>query len=104
MTSGDGETLLPGVKGQPPLRVDGSSVLVIFSASYWRGVAAAGEDYGWRFVCFTSPSDADATRRNDGDDGEMDDVAGDAGASAVVEAAEKAADRAEAVDAMNAFG
>lgn len=68
------------------MRVQGSSVLVTFSASYWRGVAPAGEDYGWRLVCFTTSS------------GTIDD------AKALVAEADKAADRAEAVDAFNVMG
>lgn len=79
-----GEARLPGVNGEPPLRVEGSSVLVTFSASYWTGVATAGEDYGWRMVCFTA---------EDSDD-----------AKASVDLAERAADRAAAVDAVNVSG
>lgn len=66
------------------MRVDGPSVLVTFSASYWTGVATAGEDYGWRLVCFTA---------RDSDD-----------AAASVTLAERAADRATAVDAVNVSG
>ena len=39
-----GEARLPGVNGEPPTRVEGSSVLVTFSASYWTGVATAGQE------------------------------------------------------------
>ncbi len=66
------------------MRVEGSSVLVTFSASYWAGVAPPGEDYGWRMVCFTA--------------GDVDE------ARALVAQAEKAADRAAAVDAVNING
>lgn len=79
-----GEARLPGVNGEPPMRVEGSSVLVTFSASYWTGVATAGQDYGWRLVCFTA---------KDSDD-----------AKASVDLANKAADRAAAVDAVNVSG
>ena len=79
-----GEARLPGVNGEPPMRVEGSSVLVTFSASYWTGVATAGEDYGWRLVCFSARDDDDA--------------------KAAVELAEIAADRAAAVDAVNISG
>lgn len=79
-----GEARLPGVDAEPPMRVEGSSVLVLFSASYWRGAAPAGEDYGWRLVCFTAPTDEKA--------------------QALVTEAERAADRVEAVDAVNIFG
>ena len=78
---------LPGVNGEPPKRVEGSSVLVTFSASYWRGVAPAGEDYGWRLVCFTAGGDATS------DD-----------AKSLILDAERAADRAQAVDAVNVLG
>lgn len=78
------EARLPGVNGEPPMRVEGPSVLVTFSASYWTGVAPAEKDYGWRLVCFTA---------NDSDD-----------AKALVAEAERAADRAEAVDAVNING
>lgn len=80
------EERLPGVNGEPPMRVKGSSVVVTFSASYWRGIAPAGEDYGWRLVCFTAGG------------GTIDD------AKALVAEAEKAADRAEAVDSFNVLG
>lgn len=66
------------------MRVDGPSVLVTFTASYWTGVAPAAQDYGWRLVCFAA---------NDKDD-----------AKALVAEAERAADRAEAVDAVNING
>lgn len=66
------------------MRVEGSSVLVTFSASYWTGIAPAGEDYGWRLVCFTSDSSDHA--------------------KASVAEADRAADRAEAVDAVNFNG
>ncbi|CBJ48393.1 Chain A, Crystal Structure Of The Bard1 Ankyrin Repeat Domain And Its Functional Consequences pdb/3C5R/B Chain B, Crystal Structure Of The Bard1 Ankyrin Repeat Domain And Its Functional Consequences [Ectocarpus siliculosus] len=79
-----GEARLPGVDGERPMRVQGSSVLVTFSASYWTGVAPAGEDYGWRLVCFTADDDDHA--------------------KALVSEAERAADRAEAVDAVNTHG
>ncbi|CAM9625890.1 unnamed protein product [Ectocarpus fasciculatus] len=79
-----GEARLPGVDGERPMRMQGSSVLVTFSASYWTGVAPAGEDYGWRLVCFTADDDDHA--------------------KALVAAAERAADRAEAVDAVNTHG
>lgn len=79
-----GEARLPGVNGEPPMRVEGSSVLVTFSASYWTGVATAGQDYGWRLVCFTA---------KDSDD-----------AKASVDLANKAADRAAVVDAVNVSG
>lgn len=78
------EARLPGVNGEPPMRVEGPSVLVTFTASYWTGVAPAAQDYGWRLVCFAA---------NDSDD-----------AKALVVEAEKAADRAEAVDAVNING
>ncbi|CAN0013863.1 unnamed protein product [Scytosiphon promiscuus] len=81
-TSGEGR--LPGVNGEPPMRVEGSSVLVTFSASYWTGIAPAGEDYGWRLACFAADSSDHAK-------------------ASVVEAG-KAADRAEAVDAVNFNG
>lgn len=79
-----GEARLPGVDGERPMRVQGSSVLVTFSASYWTGVAPAGEDYGWRLVCFAADDDDHA--------------------KALVSEAERAADRAEAVDAVNTHG
>ncbi|CAM9855573.1 unnamed protein product, partial [Hapterophycus canaliculatus] len=79
-----GEARLPGVNGEPPMRVEGSSMLVTFSASYWTGVAPAGEDYGWRLVCFSAKSSEDA--------------------KALVQEAHRAADRAEAVDAVNFNG
>ncbi|CAN0543532.1 unnamed protein product, partial [Ectocarpus sp. 12 AP-2014] len=79
-----GEAHLPGVDGERPMRVQGSSVLVTFSASYWTGVAPAGEDYGWRLVCFPADDDDQA--------------------KALVSDAERAADRAEAVDAVNTHG
>eukprot|EP00903_Cladosiphon_okamuranus_P008728 g8360.t1 len=81
---GSSEAHLPGVNGEPPMRVEGSSLLITFSASYWTGVATAGEDYGWRLVCFTA---------KDSDD-----------AKASVDLAESAADRAAAVDAVNVSG
>lgn len=81
-----GETRLPGVDGEPPMRVDGSSILVTFSASYWRGVATAGEDYGWRLICFTV------------DSGKVED------AQALIAEAGRAADREEAVEAVNVLG
>lgn len=80
------EERLPGVNGEPPMCIKGSSVLVTFAASYWRGVAPAGENYGWRLVCFTAGG------------GTIDD------AKSLVAEAEKAADRAEAVDAFNVLG
>eukprot|EP00752_Nemacystus_decipiens_P006514 g5866.t1 len=79
-----GEAHLPGVNGEPPMRVEGSSVLVMFSASYWAGGSTAGQDYGWRLVCFTAKDDDDA--------------------KASVDLAKKAADRAAAVDAVNDCG
>ncbi|CAN0353572.1 unnamed protein product, partial [Ectocarpus sp. 12 AP-2014] len=79
-----GEARLPGVDGERPMRVQGSSVLVTFSASYWTGVAPAGEDHGWRLVCFPADDDDQA--------------------KALVSEAERAADRAEAVDAVNTHG
>lgn len=72
------------------MRIEGSSVLITFAASYWRGVAPAGEDYGWRLVCFIPPSDGSV---------ECDDEA-----NVIVIEAERAADRAEAVDAVNKLG
>lgn len=80
---------LPGVDGEPPMRVDGCSVLITFAASYWRGVAPAGEDYGWRLVCFAPPCPG---------------ASGDEEANAMVVEAGRAADRAEAVDAVNGLG
>lgn len=81
---GSGEAHLPGVNGEPPMRVEGSSVLVTFSVSYWTGVATAGEDYGWRLVCFAARNSDDA--------------------KASVDLAERAADRAAVVDAVNISG
>ena len=83
----DEEGRLPGVNGEPPKRINGSSVHITFSASYWRGLAPAGQDYGWRLVCFTA----------DGE-GTSDD------AKSLVVEAERAADRAQAVDAVNVLG
>lgn len=82
----DGEARLPGVNGETPMLVEGSSVLVTFSASYWGGVGPAGEDYGWRLVCFTT----DGGTSNE--------------AEALVGETKRAADRAEAVDAVNILG
>lgn len=65
--------------------MEGSSVLVTFSASYWPGLSPAGEDYGWRLVCYTA-------------DGRGHDAA------ALVADSERAADRSKAVDAFNALG
>lgn len=59
-------------------------MLVTFSASYWTGIAPAGEDYGWRLVCFAADSSDHA--------------------KASVTEAYRAADRAEAVDAVNFHG
>lgn len=77
------------------MRVEGSSVLVTFAVSYWRGVAPAGEDYGWRLVCFAAGGSGIV---GGGGSATMDE------ANALVVDAEKAADRAEAVDAVNALG
>lgn len=68
------------------MRVDGSSILVTFSASYWQGVAIAGEDYGWRLVCFTV------------DSGKVED------AQTLIAESGRAADHEEAVDAVNVLG
>lgn len=62
-------------------------MLVTFSASYWRGVAPAGEDYGWRLVCFSADHG-----------GTSDD------AQSMIVDAKRAADRAQAVDAVNMLG
>lgn len=77
------------MNGEPPLRVDGPNILITFTASYWRGVAPAGEDYGWRLVCFNTPSGG---------------IASDDEAKDTVIEAQRAADRAEAVDAVNGLG
>ncbi|CAN0191966.1 unnamed protein product [Ascophyllum nodosum] len=79
------EARLPGVNGEPPLRVKGSFV-VTFSASHWRGVVMAGEDYGWRLVSFTT------------DGGTLED------ARKCTSEAEMAAEREEVVDTFNSIG
>lgn len=112
-------------------------MLITFSASYWRGAAPAGEDFGWRCVCFMATrastditaaaalgadargvvvSKDDSAETNNGDNSDSknghinennnndkNNEANDGGSRIVAEA-ERAADRAEAVDAISVLG
>ncbi|CAN0351530.1 unnamed protein product, partial [Discosporangium mesarthrocarpum] len=88
-------TRLPGVGGRPPHHVCGDTVVITFSANHWKGMAPAGEDHGWRLVCFVGEAGD-----REGEEGE----GGEGPGARLVEEATRAADRAEAVDARNALG
>lgn len=116
-------------------------MLITFSASYWRGPAPAGEDFGWRCVCFTATTasadntaaaavavalGADARGVVESEDNSTETINGDSNesknddmnkninndknsevdddGSRIVAEAARAADRAEAVDAINVLG